>query len=36
LFRDLEDATRRLTLPDGARAVLSFPTVTGIPPGLQA
>jgi len=37
LFRDLEDTTRRLTLPDEAGAVLrAFPTVTRIPPGLQA
>ena len=36
LFRDLEDTTRRLTLPDGASAVPPFPTVTGIPPRLQA
>jgi len=36
LFRDLEDTTRRLTLPDEASAVSPFPTVTRIPPGLQA
>ena len=36
LFRDLEDTTRRLTLPDGAGTALAFPTVTGIPPRLQA
>ena len=36
LLRDLEDASRRLTVPDGARAVLPFPTVNSIPPGLQA
>jgi len=36
LFRDLEDTTRRLTLPDGAGTALPFPTVTGIPPRLQA
>ena len=35
LFRELEDSRRRLTLPDEASAVLPFPTVTGIPPGLQ-
>src|SRR6266487_1843171 len=35
LFRDLENTTRRLTLPDGASAVLPFPTVPGIPPRLQ-
>src|SRR6266542_4607764 len=35
LFRDVEDTTRRLTLPDGARVTLPFPTVTSIPPGLQ-
>ena len=36
LFRHLEDATRRLTLPEGARVTLPFPTVTGLPPGLPA
>jgi len=36
LFRDLEDTTRRLTLPDGANDVPPFPTVTVIPPRLQA
>src|SRR5688572_10051448 len=36
LFRDVEDATRRLTLPDGAHPALPFPTVTGISPGLPA
>jgi DNA-binding response OmpR family regulator len=36
LFRDLEDTTRRLTLPDEASAVRPFPTVTRIPPGLRA
>src|SRR5437773_10384043 len=36
LFRDLEDTTRRLTLSEGARTKLPFPTVTGIPPGLPA
>src|SRR6266704_5919781 len=36
LFRDLEDTTRRLTLPDGANDVPPFPTVTGISPRLQA
>ena len=36
LFRDLEDTPRRLTLPDEASAVPPFPTVTRIPPGLQA
>jgi len=36
LLGELEDTTRRLTRPDGARAVLPFPTVTSIPPGLQA
>ena len=36
LFRDLEDTGRRLTLPDEASAGLPFPTVTRIPPGLQA
>jgi DNA-binding response OmpR family regulator len=35
LFRDLEDSTRRLALPGGASAALPFPTVPGIPPGLQ-
>ena len=36
LFRDLEDSTRRLTLPDGASPALPFPTVTGISPRLPA
>jgi DNA-binding response OmpR family regulator len=36
LFRDLEDSTRRLTLPDGVSAMLPFPTVPGIPPGPRA
>ena len=36
LFRDVEDATRRLTLPDGARVTLPFPTISGISPGLTA
>ena len=36
LFRDVEETTRRLTLPDGARVALPFPTVTGLPPGLPA
>ena len=35
LFRDVEDTTRRLTLPDGARA-LPFPTAASISPGLPA
>jgi len=34
LFRDLEDTSRRLPLPDRARAALPLPSVTGIPPGL--
>src|SRR5262245_43917595 len=33
LFRDVEDSTWRLTLPDGPRAALPFPKVTGISPG---
>ena len=36
LFRELEDSTRRLSLPDGASAALPFPTVTGISPRLPA
>jgi DNA-binding response OmpR family regulator len=36
LFRDVEDTTRRLTLSDGARVALPFPTITGISPGLSA
>ena len=35
LFRDLEDTTGKLTLPNGTSAVLPFPTVNSIP-GLQA
>ena len=35
LFRDLEDTTRGLTLPDRAGAVRPFPTARH-PPGLQA
>jgi DNA-binding response OmpR family regulator len=36
LFRHVEDTTRRMTLPDGARVALPFPAVTGVPPGLPA
>ena len=36
LLRDLEDTTRRLPVPDGVRNTLPFPTMTRIPPGLQA
>ena len=36
LFRDGEDTTRRLTLPDGARPALPFPKATGISPRLPA
>jgi DNA-binding response OmpR family regulator len=35
LLRDLEDTSRRLTLLDGTRTVLPFPTLTSTPPGLQ-
>src|SRR5262245_33407093 len=34
LFRDLEDTSRRLQLPNQARAAIPLPSVTGVPPGL--
>jgi DNA-binding response OmpR family regulator len=36
LFRELEDTSRRLTMPDGPRALVPFPTFSSIRPGLQA
>ena len=36
LLRDVEDTTRGLTLPDGARAQRPFPTVPGISSSLPA